>query len=206
MQEIQSELGKANKKLISDRASEKLLVSIRHKQQVKLKNLRSLADNLLKVRTLFQTAAQRTQEQLQYHIGGLVSSALAAIWEDAYEFKLEFVERRNKTEAELWVMREDEKMKPLDAVGGGVVDVISLALRIAFWSLTKTTRPLLILDEPLKQLSKDKAELAMEMLQMLSKKLKMQILMVSHNEEFISGADKQFKVQLVKGISEIAKI
>ena len=131
----------------------------------------------------------------------MVSSALAAIWDDPYEFKLEFVQKRNKTEAELWIVREGEKMKPLDASGGGVVDVLSLALRMAFWSLDKTKRPLLLLDEPLKMLSKNKAKLAMEMLQMLSSKLGIQILMVSHNEEFIAGADKQFRVSLKNGVS-----
>jgi DNA repair exonuclease SbcCD ATPase subunit len=200
---IIAELGKANQQFAKDKAKEEILIKDWEKQQDKLSELNTLADNLLKVRTLFQGAAEATQKQLEFHVSGLVSSALKAVWDDPYKFILEFVQKRGKTEAELWIERDGERMKPLDAAGGGVVDIISLALRMAFWSLTKTSRPLLILDEPLKQLSADLQSKASDMLKSISEKLGIQILMVTHEKALLDAVDKQFEVKLVDGVSEV---
>jgi DNA repair exonuclease SbcCD ATPase subunit len=203
LHKIKEQLIKANRQMGKDRAKEELLIKDWQIQQAKIESLNTLADNLLKVRALFQSAAEATQKQLEFHISGLVSSALSAVWDNPYEFVLEFVQKRGKTEAELWIERDGERMKPLDAAGGGVVDIISLALRMAFWSLTKTSRPLLLLDEPLKQLSADKQSKASDMLKSISEKLGIQILMVTHEKALLDAVDKQFEVKLVNGISEV---
>jgi len=203
LHKIKEQLIKANQQMGKDRAKEELLIKDWQIQQAKIESLNTLADNLLKVRALFQSAAEATQKQLEFHISGLVSSALSAVWDNPYEFVLEFVQKRGKTEAELWIERDGERMKPLDAAGGGVVDIISLALRMAFWSLTKTSRPLLLLDEPLKQLSADKQSKASDMLKSISEKLGIQILMVTHEKALLDAVDKQFEVKLVNGISEV---
>ena len=102
-----------------------------------------------------------------------------------------FLVKRNKTEAELYIS------------SGGVVDVLSLALRMAFWSLDKTKRPLLLLDEPLKHLSEDLQSRASDMLQMLSSKLGIQILMVTHEKALLEAVNKEFSMKLENGISII---
>jgi len=200
---VKEEINKALAKLVKDRATQEYLSEKLEKEEKLLIELKRNADDLLEVRALFQKAAQDTQQKLEFHISNLVSTALAAVFDDPYSFQLEFVQKRNKTEAELWFVRNGEKMKPVDASGGGAVDVASFALRIAFWSLTKNTRPLIILDEPFKHLSADLQSRASDMLRMLSENLGLQILLVSHIDQLISGADKEFKVVLNRGKSEI---
>ena len=90
----------------------------------------------------------------------------------------------------------------MDAVGGGVIDIISLSLRIAYWSM-KPNRPVFILDEPLRFLSVDLQERASEMLKTISDELGVQIIMVSHLPNIIGSADKVFNVKQVKGKSVI---
>jgi ABC-type dipeptide/oligopeptide/nickel transport system ATPase subunit len=187
----------AQTQFIKDCAAEELLVKDWEYNQQKLVGFNELDSTLIQVQILFQNASEMTQKQLEFHISGLVSTALAAIWDDPYEFKVEFIQRRGKTEADLYLIRNNVKMKPLQASGGGVVDVVSLALRMAFWSLTRTTRPLLILDEPFKHLSSDLQEKAADMLRMLSEKLNLQILMISHISKLIKSADRIFLVALV---------
>lgn len=201
--EIKHSVDKALQKVVKDRAAEEILIKDWQKQQDSLKKLKEHYNRLCKVRILFQEAAERTQKQLEYHINGLVSTALAAIWDDPYTFALEFVLKRGSTEANLWVVRDSEKMKPLDASGGGVVDIISLALLMSFWSLTKSTRPLLFLDEPLKHLSEDLQSRASDMLKMLSTKLGIQIIMVTHEQALLNAVDKEFNTTLRKGISKV---
>ena len=198
LNEILPEIEKASQQLIKDRAKEEVLIKEWEYDQGKLAKLVEYELDLLKVRALFQQAAEMTQKQLEFHISGLVSTALAAIWDNPYEFLIEFIQRRGKTEADLWLVRNGSKIKPIDASGGGVVDVVSLALRMAFWSLTKETRPLLIFDEPFKHLSGDLQNKAADMLKMLSEKLGLQVLMISHIQKLVDCADKIFKVKFVK--------
>lgn len=194
------------KKLTQDQASRDHLQTQLTKQNKKLENFKLNGDYLLEVRALFQTAAQQTQQKLEYHISNLVTTALSTVFEDPYEFQVEFVQKRGKTEAELWFVREGQKINPIDASGGGAVDIASFALRVAFWSLTKKTRPLFILDEPFKHLSNDLQSRASSMLKMLSEKLNIQILMISHIEQLIDEADKEFKVVLKNGKSNVTSV
>jgi ABC-type dipeptide/oligopeptide/nickel transport system ATPase subunit len=203
IEDITTEINDAGIQFVKDRVTEEVLIKDWQINQDKLSGYRDYETSLLKVQALFQKASEMTQKQLEFHISGLVSTALAAIWDDPYEFKVEFVQRRGKTEADLYLIRNGIKMNPLHASGGGVVDVVSLALRMAFWSLTRTTRPLLILDEPFKHLSSDLQGKAADMLKMLSEELNLQILMISHIEKLIETADKTFKITLNNGESTI---
>ena len=45
-----------------------------------------------------QTVAKQTQKELEYNISELVTLAMAGIFDEPYEFELDFVSRRNKTE------------------------------------------------------------------------------------------------------------
>ena len=198
------EIKNAEKKFIKDKATQTYLNEQLAVQQTTLKDQKIRSNNLTEARALIMTAAQATQKNLEFHINSLVSMALASVFEeDPYQFQLEFVQKRGKTEADVWFVRNGEKMKPIDATGGGAVDVADLAARIAFWSLTKRTRALFVLDEPFRNLNEGRQERALEMLKMLSEKSGIQIVMVSHIKKLIAGADKEFKLSLVNGKSVI---
>ena len=155
--------------------------------------------------TIFQEVAQITQKELEYHVSELVTLAMAAVFDNPYELEVEFVQRRNRTEADLWFVRDGKRIHPLSASGGGAADVAAFALRVALWSLSpKKTRPILILDESLKFLKGgDLPEKGAEMLQEISRKIGLQVIMVSHIPEQVSGADQRIQVKLQNGVSEI---
>jgi DNA repair exonuclease SbcCD ATPase subunit len=200
------ELKQIREQFVKDRATQTYLETQLQTLTETLQEQMNQGSNLLEVRGLFQKAAQETQKKLEFHINNLVSAALASVFEeDPYEFQLEFVQKRGKTEAEVWFVRNGEKLKPIDASGGGAVDVADLAARIAFWSLTKKTRPLFILDEPFRNLNEGRQERALDMLRMLSEKTNLQIVMISHIKQLISGADKEFKLVLKSGRSALCQ-
>jgi len=157
-----------------------------------------------KAQAIIQKVAKDTQEQLEYHISDIVTLALDTIFDDPYRFKIEFVLKRNKTECELVFERRGKKIKPLDASGGGVVDVASFALRIALWTLqAPKSRNTIILDEPLKFLSKDLLPRACNLLQELHKRLSIQFVIVTHLDELKDCADKIFEIRIKKGVSKL---
>jgi len=140
-----------------------------------------------------------TQKQLEYHLAEQVNLALEAVFDDPYKLKVNFQEKRGQTEAELLFARRDLEFPPVGNAGGGAIDVASLALRIAYWTMRrdKKIRPVLLLDEPFHQLKGTEANRrALEVIQEISKKLGMQIIMVSDErvsrEDIIDAADKVF--------------
>lgn len=155
-----------------------------------------------------QTVAQSTQEKLKFQIEDIVNIALETVFPDEYEFKIEFNVSRGKTDAELVFMdkRTGQTIDPMDASGGGVVDLTCFALRIASWSLEKTCDNVLILDEPMKFVSRDLIFNVCEIMQRLSKKLNLQIILVTHIPEFVNISDKVFEVKKNdKGISRVVE-
>jgi DNA repair exonuclease SbcCD ATPase subunit len=171
--------------------------------EYQLKSLKRTKDELNDVHSLFLKAAEDTQAKFEDHLNYVVSTALSSVFDEVYEFKLEFREKRGKTEAEILLVKNGETIKPVESVGGGVLDITSFALRLAFWSLTKETRPLLVLDEPFKHLSSGLQSKAAEMLKTLSNKLGIQMIIISHIKQLIEGGDKVFNVRIENGVSHV---
>ncbi len=154
---------------------------------------------------VIRQVALKTQQQLQFHISDIATMALEAVFDNPYKLAVEFTQRRNKTECDLYFIRESEKMDPLSASGGGAVDVASFALRVASWSMSVPhTRNTLILDEPFRYLSSNLLPKASDMLKEVSNRLGLQIVMVTHADELIESADKVFSVSKKKGVSHIS--
>jgi len=155
-----------------------------------------------------------TQKQLEYHLSEQVSLALEAVFDDPYKLKVNFQEKRGKTEVELLFCRRGMEFPPLGNAGGGAINVASLALRIAYWTMRqdKKSRPLLLLDEPFSRLKgEDANRRALGIVQEISKKLGLQIIMISDErvprEDILENSDKVFQIsQDRKGISSVKAI
>lgn len=153
---------------------------------------------------IVKEAGLKTQQQLQYHISDITSLALEAVFENPYKLEIEFVQRRNKTECDIYFMRDGNRINPLAASGGGAVDVASFALRIASWSMeTPKTRNTIFADEPMRYLSSNYQEKASIMIQEISKKLGIQFIIITHEPILGLFADKIFEVSIKNGISKV---
>jgi len=150
-------------------------------------------------REIIREAGLKTQQSLSFHISEITSLALSSVFDDPYSLSVEFIHKRNKTECELKFLRGGQKADPMDSTGGGAVDIASFALRIASWSMSHPQlRNTIILDEPFKNLDKKLIEKGSAMLKEVSKKLGIQFIIVTHEDDLIASADKVFKVQMKK--------
>jgi len=132
-------------------------------------------------REVIREVGLATQKQLQVQISELTSLALESVFDNPYQLMVEFIERRNKTECDLYFERDGNKVDPLNSAGGGAVDVAAFALRVASWAM-KRPRPrnILLLDEPFSRLKGKNANLrALQMVHQISKDLGIQVIMVS---------------------------
>jgi len=146
-----------------------------------------------------QQVAKATQEQLIFHVEDVVNLALNSLFPDEYVFSMKFDIKYGKTSANLIFMKEGFPIDILKAAGGGVVDIASLALRIAVWSLSKS-EDVLILDEPVRNIQPASLQAtAWEIIKRLSKRLHLQFIIVSNssnNGEAINQvADKVYLIK-----------
>ncbi len=159
----------------------------------------------MKAQTLIHKAAKESQEQIRYNIVTPVTTALQTVFGDEFEFEMEFDTSNNNTVCKMYLTKDGEEYSILDSSGYGYADVISFALRVAVWTLTKN-RNVLILDEPFKFVSKDYWETTGQMIKEISDKLGIQIIMVTHNDVLADFADKTFIVKKVKDDSVVREI
>lgn len=145
--------------------------------------------NILAAQQLVQLVAQDIQQRAHQQIATLVSHCLKAVFgDDAYTFKIDFRRERGKTSAKLLLVRAGLELDPLDAAGGGVVDVVGFGLRLAALLLARPKRrQLLVLDEPFKMVSAEYIPKVRDLLLALSKEMNVQIVMVTHNKELQIG-------------------
>jgi len=142
--------------------------------------------------------ALQTQQEIEVRVSDIATLGMTTVLKDPYDIVLEFVERKNKTEGNIWcVMANSEKIKPLDATGGGVGNVAALSLRIASLSLQQQQgcMPLLILDEPFHFLTRNYQPYASALLKEMSDMTGMQIIIVTQYDEIEQYADRTFQIE-----------
>jgi len=149
---------------------------------------RTLLEDTRSANDLARGVARDIQAKVCGCVAGVVSRCLEAVFDEPYEFKMDFVEKRGRTEVELTFEKNGQVVDPLSASGGGVVDVASFALRLAAILLSgPKTRRILVLDEPFKFLSRVYRPKIHQLLEDLAKEMGVQIIMVTHIEELQTG-------------------
>jgi len=171
-------------------------------KEEKQKELEQSITDTLTAQKVAQVVAEETQRNLEEHISGVVTKAFQAIFDDPYEFRVRFETKRGKTECNLFFVKNGQEVDPLSAAGGGTIDVASFALRCAIWAM-KPNRPVFILDEPFRFLSRDLQHKASAMLKLFSETLGVQIILISHIPEIIESADKVIEVVNTGGNAKI---
>ena len=133
----------------------------------------------------------------QAKIERLVTLALSAITGEAYSFKMDLVQHSGNWAVQFSVINPNGlELDPMTGCGGGIVDICSMALRIAILEMyePRIDGPIL-LDEDFKFLSKDYMRAAVEFLRTLVTQTGRQILLVTHDPELAAGADRVYEVQ-----------
>lgn len=190
-----------------DKGKRDLLESNLKKTNDELRKIEEYEDILSKVQILFQETSSYGREQAKRQIEMLVTKCLQTILETDIEFVVEITEKREIPQAQFYVISNyngySVKTEPELARGGGIVDIISIALRIAFISINK--RPSLegplIFDEPGKHVSDDYIFNLGEFLKNSSRYFKRQILMVTHNKHLSEICDKSYTIYNRNGVS-----
>lgn len=145
-------------------------------------------DDLKAAHAIAAAVAAEVQRTAHRRIADIVSRSLIAVFDEPYEFKINFEQKRGKTEARLTFVRDGSEIDPMEASGGGVVDVAAFALRLSCLLLSKPAlRRLLVLDEPFRFVSAEYRPRVRALVESLASELDCQFLIVTHQDEFRIG-------------------
>ncbi|MCX8130642.1 MAG: ATPase [Clostridia bacterium] len=178
------------------------------KLETSLQKILENIDTLEKVRILLQKVSEYAREQSRQQIEALVTNCLQYIFDSNLEFKIEIEEVRGRPEAEFYVVSNINgdaiRTKPQEARGGGVIDIISLAVRIAMLQCSNLDiKGPVILDEPAKHVSDEYITQVAEFLKQVSTMFGRQVIMVTHNRHLSEIADKWYRIEMKDGVSRI---
>lgn len=194
-----------------------LLVAQRREKESELSAARQDIELWRDVQVLLSKASEFARQQLKTRIEQTVTAALAAIFNDStMRFEIEMGNIGGRPSADWRVVscygdigsenQVSVVASPEDAKGGGVTDVVSLALRLALLELSRPrVEGPVLLDEPGKMISKEYLPNVAEFLKQYAAKTGRQIIMVTHHDVLADVADVGYKVKQENGLSEVAK-
>lgn len=187
-----------------------LLQAQRAETEEALKQVQANRELWQQVSLLLTKVSDYARRQLVERIEDTVTAALQTVLaDDSLRFEVEIREVAGKASAEWRVVSRygdvEVSNNPEDARGGGIVDIVSLALRLALLELSKP-RPEgpVILDEPAKMVSAEYAENLAFFLKSYAQKTGRQFIVVTHNSTLAKSGDVAY--QVVKneaGVSEV---
>ena len=193
-----------NSNLQEVESKKKILDSYATKLAQKRDALEREQTNLLHALDIFKKSTLLTQQDISNTLSSIVSKALGVVFpEKNLELKLEFVERRNTSECDIYLIEDGRQYDLLDGRGYGVLDIISFSLKVAHTLLCSNDK-VLILDEPFRNLGKTKHRLASRMIRELSTELGIQFIIATHVTVLKEHADKAFFVEQIDGVSNIS--
>lgn len=165
---------------------------------------------LEQVSAFLNSVGEEKQEQAQGSIESLVSRGLQTIFDDTLSFHI-VTSTRGKTSGVEFVVRtalpgEDAVETPvLESRGGGLSAVVGFLLRVVVLLLSaeEGQERLLVLDETFAHVSAEYLEPLGEFLREIVERSGIQIIMVTHQSEFLEYADAAYKFSASNGRTQV---
>ena len=196
-------------KLLQDKAKKDLL--IQHKQKA-LDTIAEATEQIGifdKVQILLQKTSEYARQQAKDRIESVVSEALNVVFGGNHSFVIDLGIRAGQPVADYW-LHDGSKFTKLDKPdydrGGGKVDILSLALRLAIGEMEGITGPL-FLDEVGKHVSKEYAPNVAYFLKQYSAQFNRQIVLITHNADLAEIGETSISVtRKPSGESEVKAV
>ena len=144
----------------------------------------------------------------------LVTQALQAVFGPDYTCAIELKDGgpSARPEAEFRVISTGPDgqaiaASPQDARGGGVVDVVALAVRLAYAELSRFRPATIFLDEPTKFLASPEYRTALaDFLATYCRQFDRQVVVITQSDELVHSADRSWYVQQIDGVSQATPV
>lgn len=186
------------KQSLFDRRLGAFTVKVEYREQLS-KNVEEFSEtiqDLEAISAVFSTISEELEKSYIIAVEELVTEGLYAVFESDMQFKIQrSIKGRNVTYD--FMMETEGELTPLvDSRGGGVLAVVGVILRMVIVRLMKEkVAQILVLDEPFSHLSSAYVPAAAQLLKSLGTDLGIQVLLVTHQQEFAEFADEVVTIE-----------
>lgn len=154
-------------------------------------------DNLNKAIVVLKKLSEKQRFLAKQRLEELGTQALNFSMGPNYELKIEFSDTRKRGQAYVYVYNKETGVKtsPVDENGGGIVDIVSIALQIVMLQATAPSidGPI-ILDEPFKMVSEEYIPAMSEFLKKIGKDFDRQIIVITHNNYIAENCETKITI------------
>lgn len=194
-----------------------LIKNERANREAELEKLKQDRDTLLhqleicsKSIEFIEQVATEERRNVKRKVEELITSCLHEVFDETYSVEFEYGMKRSKTSVEVYAIRRCEDgllvKREIDGIGGGLADAISLPLKLIVLLNDEGLARTFVIDEPGKHLSVNLVPKFAKFLKTVSKKLGVQIIMLSHHTCMDLFADSVNEVSLEGSRSHIERI
>ena len=157
-------------------------------------------------RAIFTRLSKQLQTEAKKHIENLVTLAVQAVFDNRYSYHLVYEEKRGVMTCTPTVKIGNEEYIPKEDEGGGMQDIIGFIQKIVLWSIqVPRSRNFILLDEPFRFCGELTLK-ALQLVQKLSQKLNLQILIITHEPEIANVCDRVWHITNPKNKSIVSRI
>lgn len=176
--------------------------------QEEIASRRANITRLERVGAALSTVGEARQETLQARIETLVTQGLQTIFGDELTFHvIAAIERNTPTisfEVRSRIGDQVVATDVMDARGGGLAAIVGFLLRLVVLLLSKGKgETVLVQDETFSFVSAEYRPKLAAFLRQLADKTGVQVLLVTHSDEFAAEADVRYRFQLVGGATKV---
>lgn len=215
MEDLERKIKELEKKEVYLKTQFEVFSQEKSEKESQIKELtkkKELCSNSLK---LLKEVSENCQQKTVKQIETIITQLYQYVFNSTDEVVIELDIKRANPEAHIFIKTKKDGteilLDPVEEDGGGKVDIISLGLRVAGLLLFKPAlNRVLILDEPLKDVStsltsaKAYRQRTAEFLKTLCADYGIQIIIVTHEQDFIEVADTKYILESdTKGYSHI---
>lgn len=206
---VKTALRDTRDKLVAQKAKRDLLLQ----QRVTAVTTKLEAEKQLgvfdKVQILLQKTSDFARRQAKERIEAIVSEALNVVFGGTHRFVIELGLKANQPVAEYWLndgTTVTKLEKPDYDRGGGKIDIVALALRLAIGEMEGVKGPL-FLDEVGKHVSKEYVQNVAYFLKEYSAQFNRQIILITHNADLAEIGEVSLDVKRnANGESEVTTL
>lgn len=175
------------------------LLTQQNDSDILINKLKEDEESYTKAVELLSLVQKVTRDKIKESFEMIVTHALNYIFDsDQYSFHLVFGRRGNLQELNFAVQTPDknEPLDPMTTDAGGVLNIISFALRIVLMEVAHPKiNGFIISDESFANLSEDYVDRAGQFLKEINQKMGRQIIAISHQPKMLESADKLIEVK-----------
>lgn len=206
---VKADLSKLKTKLLQDKAKRDLLLQYKQRAVDEKLEAEGQIGIFDKVQILLQKTSEYARQQAKDRIESVVSEALNVVFGGSHNFVIDLGIRAGQPVTDYYLndgTTFTKLEKPDYDRGGGKVDIIALALRLAIGEMEGIQGPL-FLDEVGKHVSKEYAPNVAYFLKQYSTQFNRQIILITHNADLAEIGETSISVsRKPSGESEVTEL